>query len=93
LETITARVLQALEVSKASKKWHDDGGQYINAPLVWLRKTPWLSLGDTQPAPRPAPKVGAFNADGTPFERDYERHDRLQREAAEKAKAAQGVAP
>jgi len=43
LENLADAVLAALEVFKSSRDWTKDGGQFIPAPLVWLRKGAWLS--------------------------------------------------
>lgn len=39
-----AAVMAALENWKQTDDWKRGGGQYICAPLVWLRKKPWLDI-------------------------------------------------
>lgn len=41
----------ALRLDAGSRDWHKDGGQYIPAPLVWLRRKRWLDDLPQQPPP------------------------------------------
>lgn len=43
IEEGSADVLKSLAAWKKSRDWTKDDGQYIPAPLVWLRKSPWES--------------------------------------------------
>ena len=43
LEAMADRVMHVLEIAKKSNKWTKSGGQFIEAPLRWLHKSPWES--------------------------------------------------
>jgi hypothetical protein len=49
LEADADTILACLESWKVSEQWNTNDGQYISAPLVWLRKQNWI---DAAPPPR-----------------------------------------
>lgn len=56
--TLLAQMLAAIGVQKRSKRWTDDGGQYIPNPATWLNQGRWE---DEVPASEPAESgIGVF---------------------------------
>lgn len=57
LSTAASEIVHSLGAWKASEQWAKDRGQFIPAPIVWLRKRPWeaasppeaQAVGDVQP--------------------------------------------
>lgn len=37
-------IAHALEIAKKSKKWTDDGGQFVESMQKWLRSEPWKNI-------------------------------------------------
>ena len=61
------QILASVSAWKASAQWTKDGGQYIPAPLPWLRKKAFEA-----PAPAPAPVASLFGGAHRGFDKvDY----------------------
>ena len=43
LDPLAERIGTCLQLARASPDWKKENGQFIPAPIVWLRKTPWLT--------------------------------------------------
>lgn len=51
-QDLLRRMLEALEVQKASPRWVKDGGQYVPNPATWLNQTRWLDEEATESGSR-----------------------------------------
>jgi hypothetical protein len=53
LDMLAGQIIESVEAHKASACWRKDAGQFIPAPIVWLRREAWevpqSSLGGRQP--------------------------------------------
>jgi uncharacterized protein YdaU (DUF1376 family) len=77
-EGVYRALMRALEMDKASPDWQKNGGQFINAPLVWLHKKRWLDdLDETQGG------HGASGASGRGGDRMHAQGDREAMEGRE----------
>jgi hypothetical protein len=46
LDRVKDRVMAALARDQRSEEWKREGGAFINAPIVWLRKKEWLGTDE-----------------------------------------------